>query len=44
MQSFQGAVSDNIRTLSAVRGEGVLNGNSSGKEENITQYAKNPEK
>jgi len=31
MQSFQGAASDNIRTLSALRGEVVLNGNTSRK-------------
>jgi len=31
MQSFQGAASDNIPTLSARRGEVVLNGNTSRK-------------
>ena len=44
MQSFQGAASDNLRTLSALRGEVGLNGNTSGKEENIAQYAVNLEK
>jgi hypothetical protein len=46
MQSFQGAGSDNIPTLSALRGtwRSSFKWKYVEKEENITQYAKNLEK
>jgi hypothetical protein len=36
MRSFQGAASDNIPTLSVLRGEVVLNGNMSGKKKMLS--------